>query len=95
MCMACNSGTDKKKKITMIALFAFVGGITYISFTTHNPTLAVIAPLLLVLAPCLIMCGAIGGSMWFVHRASKKKVSSSHSYDLHNPATQKKDDVKT
>lgn len=94
MCMACNSGMNKKKKIIMIALFAAVAGITYLSFATHNPALAVIAPLLLALAPCLIMCGAIGGSMWFAHRASKKKIASSHSYDLHHPATQKKDDTK-
>ena len=94
MCMACNSRMNRKKKITMIALFAAVGGITYLSFTTHNPALAVIAPVLLALAPCLIMCGAIGGSMWFAHRASKKKISSSHSYDLHHHTMQKKDDTK-
>ena len=95
MFMTCNSKMNKQKKIIMIILFSVVGGVTYLSFTTHNPTFAIIAPLLLALAPCLIMCGAIGGSMWFVNKASKKKVSSSHSYDLHNPATQKKDDTKT
>ena len=94
MFMTCNSKMNKQKKIIMIILFSVVGGITYLSFTTHNPTFIIIAPILLALAPCLIMCGAIGGSMWFVNKASKKKVSSSNSYDLHNSSTQKKDDTK-
>lgn len=95
MFMTCNSKMNKKKKIIMILLFSVVGGITYLSFTTHNPMFTIIAPLLLALAPCLIMCGAIGGSMWFVNKTSKKKTSLSQNYDLHHPATQNKDDAKT
>ena len=41
-----------------------------------QPLLAVTMPIVLSLAPCLVMCGAIGGSMWFVQRRGNKNTHS-------------------
>lgn len=77
MCMACNTGMSTKKKIGIFsAMLAGVAIAMYLAFTTNNPVLAVAAPLLLSLAPCLIMCGAIGGSMWLVPRLKNKSIKS-------------------
>lgn len=93
MCMACNSGGSTKKKIILSSLMiAAIAVGLYFAYTLHNLALAVAMPLLLVLAPCLVMCGAIGGS-WILPRLRNKKGAS---YDhMHhnsaNPAEGKKD----
>ena len=74
----CNSGMSGKKKIAIFAASSVAAiSATYFAFTTHNPALAIAAPVLLTIVPCLIMCGIIGGSMWLVSRSSKNKNQSS------------------
>ncbi len=77
--MACNSGGTKKKIIiSSLAMGGVVVGSYFAFNSLHNPALAVAMPVLLVLAPCLVMCGAIGGSMWLAgKRRNKNTVSSS------------------
>lgn len=90
--MLCNSVTSKKRKMVVLAgLSVATLAVTYFGVTTHNSALAVAAPVLLALAPCLIMCGVIGSSMWLIPRFSKNKNRQYYNDDSHNFMKQKED----
>ncbi|MDE1845316.1 MAG: hypothetical protein KGI10_08325 [Thaumarchaeota archaeon] len=78
-----------KKKIAILAISSVASiGATYFAFTIHNPTLAVIAPVLFAFIPCLVMCGVVGGSMLLVPRLSKNKKQSICNCGLHHSTKQ-------
>ncbi|MDE1832329.1 MAG: hypothetical protein KGI02_08185 [Thaumarchaeota archaeon] len=72
--MSCGTGKISKRKV---AIFSVAGAgataIFYFAFTTHNPTLAAVAPTFLTLGLCPAMCATIGGAMWFSNKFVKKK----------------------
>ncbi len=53
-----------------------IGGSYYALTVIHNPALVVVMPIVLAMTPCLLMCGAIGGYMWFVQRRGNKNTQS-------------------
>ena len=86
---SCNYKMSARKKITVLVISSVASiGATYFAFTLHNPALAVAAPVLLALVPCLIMCGIVGGSMWLVPRLSKGKNQSPCSCGLDHSTKQ-------
>ncbi len=92
MCMAC--GSNSKKKIVMLSLLMVgaIGGSYYALTVIHNPALAVAMPIVLSLAPCLVMCSAIGGSMWLVQRHGNKNMQSCGCGAHHDLANVKAED---
>ena len=82
-----------KKKIVIFSLMAAgVIALVYYTFTTtHNAAILTAMPIVLALVPCLVMCGAIGGSMWLLPRLSKNKHYASCSCGMHDSASTKED----
>jgi hypothetical protein len=85
MCMSYGStGKITKKKIVIFAALGIgIAAAVYFAFTSNNPAIAAVIPLLLVFAPCLGMCGVIGVVMWLKGRTSKngKQTKSKIPYD--------------
>lgn len=73
MYMSCSStGKITKKKIVILsAIVIVIVAATYFAFTSDNPAIVAVIPLLLAFAPCLGMCGVMGGIMWLKGRSSK------------------------
>ncbi len=92
--MVCGSCLNSKKKTIVLSLLmaGAIGGSYYALTVIHNPILAVTMPIVLSLAPCLVMCGAIGGSMWFVQRRGNKNAQSCSCGAHHDLPTMKVED---
>jgi len=73
MCMSCSStGKITKKKIVILSAIGIgIAAATYFAFTSNNPAIMAVMPLLLAFAPCLGMCAVMGGIMWLKGRSSK------------------------
>jgi hypothetical protein len=73
LCMSCNStGKITRKKIVIFSAIGIgIAAATYFAFTSNNPAIVAVIPLLLVFAPCLGMCAVMGGIMWWKGRSSK------------------------
>jgi phosphate/sulfate permease len=85
MCMSCSStGKITKKKVIILAAIGIgIAAAMYFAFTSNNPAIAAVIPLLLIFAPCLGMCGVMGVVMWLKGRSSKngKQTKSENPYD--------------
>lgn len=66
MCMACNTGS-KRKKIAILSSVGAAGAISAFALSINNPSLAA-ASAFLPLAICPAMCVAMGGAMYLVPR---------------------------
>ena len=87
---------SRKMKIVIYSLTAVgIAAVAYYAFTsTHKAALTIVMPILLALAPCIIMCTAIGGSMWFVQRRGNKNTQSC-GCSYHNDSAQARTKDKT
>ncbi|MGH9950990.1 MAG: hypothetical protein ACRD5J_05135 [Nitrososphaeraceae archaeon] len=83
--MSCSStGKITKKKVIILAGIGIgIAAAMYFAFTSNNPAIAAVIPLLLVFAPCLGMCGVMGVVIWLKGRSSKngKQTKSKNLYD--------------